>query len=637
MRTAYLATLWLLLFIVAGLVVGLADVGSGLWKWAVADLTRLNVHLTRGSDADPIGGRSGFWLVLSLALLQLAYLAVLKWPALGALSALALIGWNRPEESSSKPLLLALASISLVPGAAWLAVPWLEHEAGVTLNGVPNVYLWFWLAWLAAGLLAGLVWLRLGVAALERLRRRLTKRSALERNRRTDVREIDRFLPDAIGSFDPLRYIDEDKGVFVGLDEGRRPIHIPEDTWRESHILLSGRTRSGKGVAAQILLVQAIRRKELVVVLDPKSDMWMPHVFKREADRCGQPYRYLDLRQPAPPQINLFQGCDEETLENMFIAAFGLAEKGTDADHYRLKDRRAALEAARFIAANPGVTPSMVLAQLGPAWDGVADGFQAAMQEMAELQAVNRSDGQGVDIQFLEASGGCLYVVGDMGNTRVIRMQRMLLVRLMMLAKTRVGLDVEPRTITVLADEFKVHISRPFMASLATMAGAGMHCILAFQSLQDLADVPSDLDKEAVKGSVNENCAIQLSYRIKDPDTAEWLAASTGVIQVDDEIRTVDKNLALTETVRTERTLRQGERHYVDANMFMNLPKGCGVLVGATKLATFCYTSPVSADRGEDAITPSVPPRQETGESGRPPHRSGCPAARQDDGDEDFL
>ena len=34
-----------------------------------------------------------------------------------------------------------------------------------------------------------------------------------------------------------------------------------------------------------------------------------------------------------------------------------------------------------------------------------------------------------------------------------------------------------------------------------------------------------------------ENCAIQLSYRIKDPDTAEWLAASTGIILVDDETR----------------------------------------------------------------------------------------------------
>lgn len=56
------------------------------------------------------------------------------------------------------------------------------------------------------------------------------------------------------------------------------------------------------------------------------------------------------------------------------------------------------------------------------------------------------------------------------------------------------------------------------MVSLGAAAGWGLHCILAFQSLQDLADMPADLGKDAVRGSVMENCAIQLSESPPDPE-----------------------------------------------------------------------------------------------------------------------
>ena len=460
---------------------------------------------------------------------------------------------------------------------------------------------------MVVGIVCALWWLRYGVGKVEVLSKKLTKRSALERNRRTDIREIDAFLPSEIGRFDPLAFIDENRGMFVGLDENRKPVYVPYDDWKISHVLLSGRTRSGKGVAAQILLTQAIQRREFVVVLDPKCDAWMPHIFRVAADKAGQPYHFLDLRQNAHEQINMFQGCDEETVENMLIAAFSLMERGDAADFYRLADRKAARHVARYVGAHPGATSRQVVAELGADW-GDAAGFAAAMQEMAELAAVNRADGQGIDIDALAQSGGCLYVVGDMSNTRIVRMQRMLLIRLMMLAKARDYINTEPRTITVLADEFKVHISRPFMTGLGAAAGWGLHCILAFQSLQDLADVPSDLDKDAVRGAVMENCAVQLSYRIKDPETAEWLAASTGSILVDDESRQVRKNVALTETMEGDRTIRLAERYFIDTNMLISMPKGCGVLVGATKLPAFCYTSPIKVARSALAITPTIPP-----------------------------
>jgi hypothetical protein len=506
---------------------------------------------------------------------------------LGVLAGLLLLAANR-EKGEGGSWMPAFGLLSSLPLMGWIGLSWLMIT--LELAPPPERVLLPWVGGAALGLFSAWVWLRYGVGLADLARFRLTRNTRLERNRRTDVRELDAILPPEIGHFGPLRYVDIRRGYFVGLDERRKPIYLAADDWRLSHILLSGRTRSGKGVAAQVLSSQAIARGEFVIVFDPKDDEWMPHVLHDAATKAGQPYHFVDLRPGRPAQINPFAGCDEETIEAMLIGAFSLAEKGEAADFYRLADRKAAREAARFLAGS-GKTAAECLASLGEVWLKTAPGFHAAMEEMADLAAVNAV--AGLDIEAMARTGGCLYVVGDMGNTRVVRMQRMLMVRLMMMAKRMQAQEAERRLMTVFADEFKVHISRPFMASLGASAGWGMHCILAFQSLQDLADVPADLDRESVRGAVMENCAIQFSYRIKDPDTAEWLAASTGTILVDDEVRKVERNLALAETVRPERTIRQAERFFVDENMLMNMPTGCGVLVGATKLPAFCYTSPV--------------------------------------------
>lgn len=571
--------------------------------------------------------------VFTLHLLQLAFVLQAKAFWMGGLAAAFVIGWNLDDDSSMKPVAIGASFLAALPGAAYLATPWLIKQAGVDIEPAPFIVFVLWMACVAGGVAAAFWWLRHGVSGMERVAKKLTKESSLERNRRTDVRELHRFLPAEIGTFDPLKYIDEGKGMFVGLNEEKNPVYIPYEDWKISHVLLSGRTRSGKGVAAQILLTQAIRRKEFVVIQDPKADNWLPHIFRREAEKCGQPYHFLDLRQGTHPQINLFQGCDQETVENMLIGAFSLAERGDAADFYKLGDRRAARETARYVASHPGATPRTILAAFGQHWKGQADGFAAAMQEMAELDAVNREDGQGIDLDALERTGGCLYVVGDMGNTTILRMKRALVVRLMMLAKKRDYLHQEPRTVTLFLDEFKTSISKAAVTSLGAAAGWGMHCILAFQSLQDLADVPSDLDKDAVRGAVMENCQVQLSFRIKDPETAEWLAASTGIILVDDESRKIDKNIALTETVSGERTIRQAERFLCDCNMIQGMPKGCGLLVGATPLPSFCYTSPVKVERSEAAITPTIPPPAEPEQPASAPAVSARPAPEEE---EDF-
>jgi hypothetical protein len=80
----------------------------------------------------------------------------------------------------------------------------------------------------------------------------------------------------------------------------------------------------------------------------------------------------------------------------------------------------------------------------------------------------------------------------------------------------------------------------------------------------------------------------------RDPETAMWLSKLSGTMLVDDETRTIERNLGLTEK-QAQRTLRQAERPYIDVNQLYMLPKRTAVLFGVGH-AQFIYTSPVRVD-----------------------------------------
>lgn len=537
-----------------------------------------------------------------------AYSAMWWWaPALTGLSLILVMNALIREQKFQA----SLFAIACLPGAFVVLIYYLLSAitfdiAQQTLD-LPDWHPRVFLFEVALGLVAGIIWLRNGVQMFDAMFERFSVKTGLERDKKTDIRYIDRVLPPAIKPFNPARYFKLAKGIFVGLNRLRKPIYCDLTVFDESHLLLCGRTRSGKGVAAQIIGTQSIRRKELFVVLDPKFDAWLPHVFAAEAREAGQPYVFLDLRQSAPPQINPFAGADGEEIENLLLAAFSLGERGEAADFYRVGDRRAALECARLVIdmrARLGRTPTaseIMVTEAADTWRTAATNFWGYMMEMAELSSVNARDGLSLDT--LANSGGCLYILGDMQNSRVVRMQRLFLLRLMQLAKKRIAFAGEPaRVIRVFADEFTVHISRPFLVSLAASAGWRMCVILAFQTLGDLADCPADLTADAVKAKVWENCSLKLLYAVRDSDTAEWLARATGIIQVDDEMRRVDRNFALSESLATDRSLRQSETYLIDVNMLLALPKGCGVLFGASPLPEFCYTSPMLTERVAAAV-----------------------------------
>ncbi len=454
------------------------------------------------------------------------------------------------------------------------------------------------------GLSAYFAWLREGQPWWNTQAQQLTKKTTLERNKKTDVRNIDEFLPESF-EYNPEQFFNDQKGVFVGLDEKKLPVYIGWNDFNESHILLSGRTRIGKGVAAQIILSQAIKNKNAVVVLDPKSDEWMPHLFFTACKKYGQPYLLMNLNQFAGPQINPLYGAATHELENIIISTCGIDEKGDIADHYRLADRAAARDLAKWLSENPGSTLASGFNALGNNWVDKAAGFHSYIKELADLPSINAKSS--LNLEDFVKEGGCLYVIGDMSNSRILRAQRMILLRLMMIAKNRLK-TADTRTITVFADEFKAHISKPFVTSLGAAAGWGMQTMLAFQSFADLEDMPKDLDKNAVKGAVIENCAISISYAIKDPVTADFISEMTGEILVDDEVRKVSKNAGLAEVVDDSRQIRQAERNLYDRNMVMKLKKGSAILNVSGQLAKAIHISKIKVDKTPEALKLDIKP-----------------------------
>ena len=490
------------------------------------------------------------------------------------------------SENKSIWLRLAFASFILLAGSAafWNFVvsasfpvqPWGWKHAGVAA------------CWAVAAALITNPLLRVLRPALNRAADAATLKTGLERNRKTDVRNIHQSLPTVAAAFDPVRFWRSGK-TFLGLGAGGKPVEAPE---RFPHTLVLGTTGAGKGVILSQIAAQAMARDEAVFFLDPKNDEWAPSVLASIAARAEKKFHFVDLRPGAGYQLNLLAGADEHQLFELFSAGFSLGEKGTDADFYRLADRQAAKRAAKICAAE-NLTAAQLLAKMDGELDD-APAFQGYLKEMADLEAVNAGTG-GLDLHQIVNEGGAVYVVGSMRNAAVIRMQRMMLVRLIQLAEDRDRTEAL-RSVCIVLDELKCHVSRPAVEALGAARDKGVHLVLAAQSLGDLRDTPADLDKDAVVQAVTENTPIKILYRLEDPRTAQLMAEKSGRIQADDELRKIKRGAGMVEIVDDERQIRQTETFLVDQNQLQNLRPRQAVLYGLG-LPQFISTSHIACQK----------------------------------------
>ncbi|WP_375591508.1 type IV secretory system conjugative DNA transfer family protein [Acinetobacter baumannii] len=502
------------------------------------------------------------------------------------------LAFSKKEKEFLSSICAFLSALGVFSVVAWLVLIVLTP-----FNSKTPLILWF------CGALLGVVIAffaeRKYLHVFEKVLKASTKKSDLERDKKTDVREIEKFLPVQKESYDPKKYFKKD-AFFIGLNEKEEPIYWNEKTL--PHIQVCGMTGSGKGVFLGSISSQCVSRNEAVVVIDPKDDEWLPHVIKQAADEANASYYFVDLTKQEY-QFNIFEDATRDEIEELLLAGFELSERGEASDFYKIADRKA----ASFIAENieKGNTAETLWIKHNKYLEKTAENFAGKFRELADIKAINAE--RGLSLKEIVENGGVVYIVGSMRNVKITRIQKMILVRLIQLAEARDRIAGNLRQVCIVLDELKYHLSRIALEALGAARDKGVHVVMAHQSIADLRDCPKDLEPHAVVGAVLENSKIKVVYRVEMPETAEIFARKSGKILVDDESRVIERSLSLADHFNGNRAVWQSERHFIDENMILNLPKGCGVVFGIGQ-AQFSYISPMVAVKTQEAISVPVVP-----------------------------
>lgn len=519
--------------------------------------------------------------------------------------------------------LMSLCSVAIIP-----IVMFLPPENSIGLK------LFAWGLFFIAGIVFASYGARVIQAKFALVLSRFTVKSNIRKGAKTDIRYMDKELP-AIPNYNPMKYINLKKGVFIGLDEQVKPIYLSNlEDWYKRHFLIVGATRSGKGVAMQALGIQSLMLGETLVFLDPKGDKYLPHIFKQQCDKLEVPYNYIDLTS-ATPQINLIADFTSRDLKNCLVEAFSQRELGSESDVYRKNEQEFLESLANYIChkntqnidgdylddnatskTNNKITfIQSSLAELCSEF-GIAkysDKYKSSVSDLNKLcniESINAANGKSLAELF--NGGGCIYIVGDLLDETMKKIQRFIFCRIVQLARNHANYvdslaskaerDAEEKNVTVFADELVAHISKFVAESYTVSLGWGLKIISAVQDLKLLKGAPADLDPEFLKGAIFGNSQNKLFYRADDIDTADFLSDMTGKIQIEEEQKLVTRNSLNSEKLDRKTRLTQSERNYFDRNMILNLKQFeaifCASLSYRKTIASLCKTSPITAPDG---------------------------------------
>lgn len=373
--------------------------------------------------------------------------------------------------------------------------------------------------------------------------------------------------------YDPRHYFVKGK-FFMGLSASG-PMYHEGDL---PHISFCGSTGTGKGVGIQTLALQSLVNDEALVVVDPKDDEYLSSVIKAGCEQYGKKYHYLNLAAGQPFQINLLEGANRYEIEEMFKSAAGLAETGKPSDFYLFADRFAARKIAEFCEEQQ-CTLSDCFAALGGSIEEDAPKMYGILRELAQAKCINAVRSQTSIAKVIE-NGEALYILGSLRDDSIKRIQRMLFVRIIQIAESRDRTYKTPRRICVVLDEAKHHLSRIAIEALQTARDKQLHCVLAYQSVGDLADVSADMSAESVKDAILQNCRVQYTYKVFGADTADWCSRNSGTKDISQEAVTYALGTVSTVEQRVSRTVRVAQAAFVEANEFLTLPKGQAILIG---------------------------------------------------------
>jgi hypothetical protein len=336
-----------------------------------------------------------------------------------------------------------------------------------------------------------------------------------------DVRHMSKLFKGMKG-YSPQSFFDYKKGIFVGLEDGKHPIHVPIQQFHETHTQVIGASGSGKGIALGVLAYQFTCTGESVIIFDPKGDKRLPLVAALAAKKSGKRFWFIDLRPEAPPQFNLIGGANAHEIEELFVAGLGLQPTSGDGDYYRGIDQDAAATVAQQVVGSRQATIATALDLTRKDAEVLkAENFVRRLKQVSELSAIQTW--HDFDFQGILDRGDVLYILGATDNHRVKTVQTMLLIRLLQIIKRQTS----GRKIALFLDEFKHLLCPVSLDALGTVRELGCHAILAHQSMGDLGGCPG-LKREDVEPRVVDNTTLKLVYRLNDAKASADFAARSG-------------------------------------------------------------------------------------------------------------
>jgi hypothetical protein len=456
----------------------------------------------------------------------------------------------------------------------------------------------------------------------------LWHRTTLPENKRGSLDDIRDTTTEAkdLPRYDPAAFFAPDKGLFVGLDLGDslKPLYAPWGDFRKDHMQVVGATGFGKGVATTMMLAQSALAGECVVIFDPKfpGDEFAPRVLNKLAKEHGIPFYFVNLSpgmpppfdkqyRETPPQLNIFSGCTKSELEELLMTAFDLADSGGSADFYRLFDRLACQDVCARATAdgnNPTIKDLVSAANKSRAIDEEkGQKFKANLIEISQLPVLNTDHGH--DLRAIIEQNAILYIVGSIRNAQAMRVQKMLLLRIMQIIEQR-DRTQKLRPVAMMLDELKYLLSTGVLQALGTVRDKGCHVMLAHQTNGDLRDC-GGLDPETVTAAIKVNTTRKLIYRSIDNDDAEWASGLSGTIVVQQKSSHMQQGMFHA----GEGQFREMERPFMTENQLKSLPKMAGMLYGFG-LSKRVQVSPMTFGASPE-ISPAPPlaeqPKQQKG------------------------
>ncbi len=363
--------------------------------------------------------------------------------------------------------------------------------------------------------------------------------------------------------FNPLKYLSTNKQFFGMQLADNKPLYLPfTDT---THMLLVAATRGGKGLFIAQRCVETIQKNQGLIYIDVKGEDFTPQVILEELARKNRPksdliiatwpnnFGYsafnqndtyiefanklivsLDLAPSGDPKSDFYRRNKRtllKTLIKIFFKSEELLNISFEHNYISLLNYLKALlndlvSSQSYDREKAKNKPNMDLLeqfskrffevklfnQLDITFDDI-NTLKGIYQTIQELENANIFSG--INLNDALYNSKVIYIRADQLDDASLKMLKMLQVDIIQKSKKKQA------NCLVIADEVSFYATKTLADSLSTIAGYGVHYLLALQDLAQLND-------PIIKNPILSNCQTKLFGKSSDIETLEYIQALSG-------------------------------------------------------------------------------------------------------------